>query len=300
MYLHGLNYARVEGSALRNLKMFKELCGPDALKNTVLATTFWGEVNSQAGEEREAELASKDAFWGEMLEKGSRMARFTDRESGLEILSSLIGLRPRALKIQKELVEGKMPLIDTSAGRLVNEELVRLETKHRQELAQLKADMDDALRDKDEEVQMALKAQEERLEERMKKVHLQQEQLKADRRAEARLMQIKFDDQALAFEKQKGESDEIIKTLRKHNEQAVKRFEGLDIDAAIARVRAEESKIRAEERETLEAEIQKMKKTSGRKRDVAADVFFKVLNVALPMSTLLLLGVPIPLPNLAN
>jgi hypothetical protein len=333
LYLHSINHARVEGSALRNLKMFRELCGPEALKNIVLATTFWSEVERRIGEGREAELASKEAFWGGMLGRGSRMARFTDRESGLDILSNLIGLSPQPLKIQRELVEQDIALVDTGAGRMVNQELARLEEKHQQELVQLRADMDDAMRDKDAEVQEILRAQEEKIEARMNKVHRQQEQLRADRRAETRRMQGEIEKarfernqevsnlkesieqlqrevsrrdhthklQFERFEESSTNQDVRIQQLKAYNEQAQKRFEGLDIDEVIARVRADESKLRVEEREKLEAEIQKAKNSgTAKKRSKAITIFFNVLRVALPLGSLLTLGVPIMIPGLSS
>lgn len=290
LYLHGINHSRVEGSALRNLKMFRELCGPEALKNIVLATTFWDTVDPRTGNAREAELADKEPFWGEMLARGSRMARFTDRESGLDILSNLISLSPTPLKIQRELVEEDIALVDTGAGRMVNEELARLEKKHQQELVQLKADMDDAMREQDAEFQEVLRAQEEKIEARMEKIHRQQEQLKADRRAETRRMQGEL--QKLTFERDQ---------LKAYNEEAAKDFEGLSIDEIIARVRVKESKLRVEEREKLEAGIQKAKREgSAKKRGKAMNAFFHVLRLAVPVATLLTLGIPIAVPGLSS
>lgn len=333
LYLHSINHARVEGSALRNLKMFRELCGPEALKNIILATTFWDAVDARIGEAREAELASKEAFWGGMIEEGSRMARFKTRESGLEILSNLIGLSPQPLKIQRELVEEDIALVNTGAGRMVNQELARLEEKHQQELIRLRADMDDAMRDKDAEVQKILRAQEEKIEAQMTKVHRQQEQLRADRRAEARRMQGEMEkarferDQEVShlkdsieqlqqeahrrehkqklqferFEESSTKQDERIKELNAYNEQARKNFEGMDIDQVIARVRASESKLRVEEREKLEAEIRKAKRPGPiKKRSRGTGFFFGLLRVALPIGTLLTLGVPISMPGMSS
>lgn len=145
IYLHSINHPRMEGSALRNLKMFRELCGPDPLKNVMLVTTFWGEVDHTVAEARERELATTPEFWGSMIRRGSRIARFTDAESAVDIVSSLLGSVPEPLKIQRELVEDEKQLIDTGAGQVVSEELTKLERKHQAEKLQMQRDMQEAL-----------------------------------------------------------------------------------------------------------------------------------------------------------
>jgi hypothetical protein len=352
IYLHGINHPRVEGSALRNLKMFRELCGLDALKNIILVTTFWSDTEQLTGERREEELATKEAFWGGMLERGSRMARFTDKASGQDILRSLVDLPPKPLKIQKELVEDDKALVDTGAGQIVNDELIRLEAKHKEDMVQLQVDMDEAMQLKDAELQQVLREQEAKLEQKMDKVQRQQEQLRADRRAEARRMQSEFEDAMHALRRQndmevsnlKDDVEELQSNLRRrerdrkaqaerfqevynmqeqrmqdiqdrsqeshalqelrmaelerYNEEARKKYEGLDIEGMIAQVRAEESKLHAEDREKLEQEIQKLQQVPAtRKRDKLPGVFFSVLRAALPIATLLTLGVPITLPG---
>lgn len=61
IYLHRITDVRMQGSALRNLRMFKELCGRDELRAVILATTHWthGEGNSvpeEVGRARVEEL----------------------------------------------------------------------------------------------------------------------------------------------------------------------------------------------------------------------------------------------------
>jgi hypothetical protein len=353
IYLHGINHPRVEGSALRNLKMFRELCGLDALKNITLATTFWTDVNTLVGKTREEELASKQAFWGAMLQRGSRMARFVDLASGLDILRNIIGLPPQPLKIQREMVDDDKALVDTGAGQVVNEELIRLEEQHKRDISRLKTEMDEAMGSKDAEYQEILREHEKKLEERISKVQRQQEQLKADRRAEARRMQSEFEDAIYALrhkndvdvsnlkghvEQLQGEilrrecehdtqarhfeearqaqeqqmsdiqrnnhesqmlQEERIAELEFYNEQAQRKFEGLDVDDMIAQIRAEEGKLRAEDREELEAAIRKLQQgNSTRKRDQVPEMLFSVLRTVLPVATQLILGIPIVLPDI--
>jgi hypothetical protein len=56
----------MEGSALRNLRMFRKLCGEDFMKSVVLGTTFWDKVGEEQGADREKELLETDDFFKEM------------------------------------------------------------------------------------------------------------------------------------------------------------------------------------------------------------------------------------------
>lgn len=73
---------------LHNMKMFRELCGTEPLKNVILATSFWGKVDQATKEMRERELDTTPEFWRSMIRKGSRTARFTDRASALSMISN--------------------------------------------------------------------------------------------------------------------------------------------------------------------------------------------------------------------
>ena len=56
IYLQSIMEPRITGSALRNLKMFRELCGVDSLKNVLLVTCWWGVA---AATKQKLELAEK-------------------------------------------------------------------------------------------------------------------------------------------------------------------------------------------------------------------------------------------------
>jgi hypothetical protein len=44
IYLHRITDDRVGSSALRNLNMFKQLCGEDVYEHVVLVTIMWGNL----------------------------------------------------------------------------------------------------------------------------------------------------------------------------------------------------------------------------------------------------------------
>jgi hypothetical protein len=72
VYFHRISDVRMQGSAKKNLLMFKKLCGDDSLKNVILATSMCHCVSIEEGIEREAQLMETPEFWGRMISKGSK------------------------------------------------------------------------------------------------------------------------------------------------------------------------------------------------------------------------------------
>jgi hypothetical protein len=131
----------MRGTARLNLEMFQELCGIDSLRNVVLASTMWDLVPQQVGEAREAELASKPEFWGNMLAHGSRIERHNrSRESALAIIRSLIGNQPAVLHIQDELVNQGLNLDDTGCGKTLKREFAAQKAELEKKLEKLEKD----------------------------------------------------------------------------------------------------------------------------------------------------------------
>ena len=79
------------GSVLQNLKLLAGICGQRAMPNAVIATTMWGKVDKEEGEEREEEL--KSAFWKDALAAGCKTERF---ELTYESAWHIIGDHPRS------------------------------------------------------------------------------------------------------------------------------------------------------------------------------------------------------------
>ncbi|KDQ22978.1 hypothetical protein PLEOSDRAFT_1015389, partial [Pleurotus ostreatus PC15] len=73
IYTHRITDNRMAGSPLRNLHLFEQLVGVDAIPNVVLATTMWAPNPSAAqqslSENREAQLVQR--YWKAMLDQGS-------------------------------------------------------------------------------------------------------------------------------------------------------------------------------------------------------------------------------------
>lgn len=69
IYCHRINQTRMQGSALKNIKLFRSLCGDDAMSKVVLVTTMWDIESSDIAEKREKELKETAKYWGGMVAK---------------------------------------------------------------------------------------------------------------------------------------------------------------------------------------------------------------------------------------
>ena len=69
IYLHSIQLPRLQGSAIKNIKLFRSLCGDDALRKVVLATTRWDITDPDVAEKREQQLKETNNYWGSMVAK---------------------------------------------------------------------------------------------------------------------------------------------------------------------------------------------------------------------------------------
>ncbi|GIZ48284.1 hypothetical protein CKM354_001135200 [Cercospora kikuchii] len=250
IYLQSIQDPRMYGSSLRNLKMFKDLCGESPMKNVVLATNRWEDARvtgqEQQARDKEVELRTRTEFWQPLLKRGAQMMRCEDdRESALSIVRRFIDNRPEVLQIQTELVEQSKPLIETKAGTTVNEEALRVEKKYQAELNQIRKEMDEARAAADLEVQEALELSRKEYERKLDKVRDEQELLRYERRNDARRMQSEIDDLKAGLGKQKQ----------------------LDFDDTAKTLLANQNRLRDEQRKIVNAEIEAMKKKPKDKRN---------------------------------
>ena len=144
IYVQRISDPRFGGQSARNLRMFRNLCGEGGYKNVVVLTTFWDKVtNKEEGRMRETQLQTK--FFKELVEGGARFMKH-DRSprSVQDVLKHVFTLVPTHVKIQEEIrVEGKS-LEDTAAGSVHRKEVEQLIAKHRKDVAELKAEMNEA------------------------------------------------------------------------------------------------------------------------------------------------------------
>ena len=147
IYLHRITDNRVSGSSMKNIRMFRKLCGADSMSNILLVTTMWENVDLAEGNQRERELRSEGTFWSAMIAHGARVERYDNEQStAFRLIRSLLGNTPIALNIQKQLVDDGKTLIDTDAGADVNAELIRMKKEHEEELGAIIEEMNEAVK----------------------------------------------------------------------------------------------------------------------------------------------------------
>jgi hypothetical protein len=134
IYLHRIQDVRMEGSALRSLRVFKRLCGDEFMKNVVLGTTFWDLVSEEVGKAREDELCGSDGFFKSMTDMGCDVVRISnDRDKNLELLDKFKGKSSSVMSIQQELFDGKS-IAESAAAKEISQELAELQLKNQEKL----------------------------------------------------------------------------------------------------------------------------------------------------------------------
>jgi hypothetical protein len=101
---------------LRNLDLFRKLCGDDTLSNIRLVTTNWDMLpDKNEGKRIEQELCEE--YWKPFISSGAQVHRFHySCASAWEIVNSL-PMDRKPIQIQKELVDQNKPLSQTTAGQ---------------------------------------------------------------------------------------------------------------------------------------------------------------------------------------
>jgi len=182
IYLHRISDVRLGQAAMKNLRMFKALCGEDGLPSVVLATTRWTNVSPADGVMRETELRENPNMWKKMIERGSRVWRQDgDDKSAWEIIQYLISMkRPVTLKIQEEMGKGAT-LDETAAGQEVHAELEKQRQKYEKRLDELREEMARAIAKKDLERQEELDQFKAEIEYKQAQMLANERKLQADR-----------------------------------------------------------------------------------------------------------------------
>ncbi|KAI0404434.1 P-loop containing nucleoside triphosphate hydrolase protein [Xylaria palmicola] len=159
LYLHRINQPRMQGSALKNLSLFRSLCGDDALRKVVLVTTMWDITEGDIAESREKQLKGTSKYWGGMVAKGSQVIRHNNtQKSAFALFETFMKGDPKiVLKIQSEMVDSQRPLERTNAGNDIKEMLAEQNAQLKRELQGFESELREALRKKDEELAEVMK-----------------------------------------------------------------------------------------------------------------------------------------------
>ncbi|KAK4938863.1 hypothetical protein LTR10_020769 [Elasticomyces elasticus] len=186
IYLHRIMDVRFGGAAMRNLSMFKKLCGDGNLSSVVLATTFWSQVDQDIGETREQQLKNTPSFWGSMVNRGSKIFRHDLAEaSGAAIIQYLLDRheKPVYAMIQDEMVNKNMTLEETAAGSEVQTEMDKLRRRYEKDIQDLKQEMERALNERDETAREELEKEKQKFEEFIEREREEREKMRANAEA---------------------------------------------------------------------------------------------------------------------
>ena len=141
IYVQRISDPRFTGQSSRNLRMFRELCGPAAYKNVVVLTTFWELVpTSKVGDQREEQLKSK--YFAKLVEGGAQFMRHDCTvESTRKVLRHILPMPPTITQFQKEIREDGKSFTETSAGSVHSQEVEKALARYKMEIAELTAEM---------------------------------------------------------------------------------------------------------------------------------------------------------------
>ncbi|KAJ5102659.1 P-loop containing nucleoside triphosphate hydrolase protein [Penicillium argentinense] len=252
IYLHRITDIRMQGSAKKNLIMFKQLCGQDALKKVILVTTMWDKVPTNEAEAREKELIDTPEFWGWMVSKGSSCHRHHNTESSARnIVSKLAAHKtPIATDLQRQLVDEHKSLDQTSAGRELQSEMLKEKEKWARERKEIEEQMKAAIKQRDREAEEMMREERDRYTKMIKKVESDTGALRstmnnllAERDKRVERMEQQMREQQAAHEAELKKISERQKRVEK---------EKAELEKQQRRREKEEEKRRQREREKLD------------------------------------------------
>ncbi|CAD6580746.1 MAG: hypothetical protein ASARMPRED_000311 [Alectoria sarmentosa] len=255
IYIHRISDPRMTGNALKNLDMFKKMCGEESLECVVLATTMWDSVTQRVGNAREEELVSEPLFWGSMKLLGSMVERLSGdkgtearHNSAMNIVQKIVLKKKKiVLDIQREMVDDHKPLAETSAGQELDRGLREAKLKHQKELKSIQDSMEKAdaktksllenhekhyqeklnRLDKDQEIlNMSIAEMYKQKEEQLREiVQMRKDQEHQAQQLEARIkrreseLESQYHNQKQAFEKERSEMKASTKAQQEKNSQ---------------------------------------------------------------------------------
>ncbi|XP_014551796.1 hypothetical protein COCVIDRAFT_111963 [Bipolaris victoriae FI3] len=126
IYLHCITNNRLPGTAVRALDAFKKMCGTEAFKGVILATTMWDMVSVKdlaKAEKRHEEFYEKVRH--DIIEHGGKLVRLSAVEiDAVKILRHIVQKNRRlTLRFQRQLVDENLLIYETEAGQVLYEDL---------------------------------------------------------------------------------------------------------------------------------------------------------------------------------
>jgi hypothetical protein len=160
LYLRRITDARMQGSTLRNLKMFTQLCGEDFYKSITFGTTCWALFLSDIAEKRENELIQNTNFWKPMLDRGARLQRIPDDvEAARNLLVRITNHETVVPQVVEEMERGTS-FADLASTKMLNYDLEQQREKQLLERSRLILEQEAAERQREAQRRAAAEAHE--------------------------------------------------------------------------------------------------------------------------------------------
>lgn len=229
LYLHRIDNPRMQGSARKNLFMFKKLCGSDILSNIILVSTMWETLlDNTDGVRREQELVATEDFWGYLVGKGARVRQHNNTlESAHGLLKLFIKANKVTMAIQTEMVTEQKRLDETQAGQEVQAELKHATEKLERELAETQKTLQEAIEARDRESAENLRLHKEEMNRKLDSITKEREQLKVSMEKMHRDIHAQLERRNKEIQKQKEQSDRLLEKSRKNEQDLGRRLEAL-------------------------------------------------------------------------
>ena len=205
IYIHRISDIWYTGISRQNFKMFRELCSDTTLKNVIIVTNMWGQVSSDIDEAHKNQLSSM--FFKPALNKGAWMARHNNTiQSTHSIIRRIMENHPVTLQIQWELVGEHKDIVDTMAGRAINQELNEQMRRHQTKLKVVQEEMAQALKEKDKETRQEMEERMRELQEQMEVIKKNSEGVASSYAAEKERMEARMKEMELEVRRERAEA----------------------------------------------------------------------------------------------
>ena len=168
IYFHRISDERWRRSNTRSFGWLKRICGEQTLRNVVLTTNMWGNVDPEVGATRERQLAEE--FVKAALNEGAQLLRHQNTtESAHDIIRVILKHRRAALQVQQELVDEKREFDRTTVGEELNREAEESTRRLGQQVEKLQAALKE-VKGRESETRLQLEAEITRLREEIKRL----------------------------------------------------------------------------------------------------------------------------------
>ena len=218
IYVHRTPDDKFGGLAVKNFRMFRELCGEKMLKNVILMTNMWGEVAPQKGADQEQQL--RDKYFKAAIEKGAQLCRHSNTpESAQAIPRRILKNEPLVLKIQHELIDQGKDIRRTGAGAELNREIREVVEKYQREIRKLEERVRQAIEERDEESWKELEEEKRGIQDEMEKLRRDSAKMESKIEKARREMEERI---KARFEARMGRTQKVSKAeIRKYEESLV-------------------------------------------------------------------------------